>query len=286
MKAKKSYGWLVATIIIFLSVTIFLTAAQHRAVAKGTSDQPSGHILIERDTDEEHPRIHTPDPSGIGSDLDIGHDEDKRSRGFVVPDHTARDFWSRHPNLYIDYNFKDFHDDDFMRDFEDMMEQFEQMQKNMDSMFERWRRRRTDPFSGKFRFFQDDDTKWYAPWRQLDIPGSGLNIRADIQDTGNAYIVTCDIPGMDKDQINITFSDNVLTIEGNKETLIEKQDDRGNILRQERSYGSFSRTFVLPGQIKQDQIKSTYKDGVLTIILPKAEPTKKPKPRKIPIDYI
>ncbi len=91
----------------------------------------------------------------------------------------------------------------------------------------------------------------------------------DIKETNNEFIVTAELPGMKKDDIHIAYKDGVLTIEGERKQ--EKEEKDVNFHRVERRYGKFYRTFQLPSQIQEDKIEATYKDGVLTIVLPKAE---------------
>jgi HSP20 family protein len=75
-----------------------------------------------------------------------------------------------------------------------------------------------------------------------------------------------------KDDIKVTIKDNVLTISGEKKQ--EKETKNENFHRIERVYGSFSRTFTLPGAVKVDKVEAKFKDGVLTIKLPKVEEAK------------
>ena len=87
-----------------------------------------------------------------------------------------------------------------------------------------------------------------------------------------------EVPGMLKEEIKINISENTLTIKGEKKE--EKKEDDHNYHRVERRYGTFQRSFTLPTQIRGNKVKATYKDGVLTITLPKKEEV---KPKEIPI---
>lgn len=93
----------------------------------------------------------------------------------------------------------------------------------------------------------------------------------DIQKTQDAYIVKSDLPGLQKDKINLTVQNNILTIEGTRETSSEKQDEKSGFFAQERSYGSFARSVPLPGPVDETKINAQYKDGVLVITLPKIQ---------------
>ncbi len=89
----------------------------------------------------------------------------------------------------------------------------------------------------------------------------------DMEEKDNAYIVQVDMPGLDKDKIDITVRGEILTIQGQRETM--SQEESGSYYTQERSYGSFSRSLRLPGPVDETNIKAEYKNGVLLITLPK-----------------
>jgi len=91
----------------------------------------------------------------------------------------------------------------------------------------------------------------------------------EIRELDNEFIVTAELPGMKKEDVDIEFVNGVLFIRGEK---FEKQtDDKRNLLVWERRYGAFQRSFVLPNTIDQDKIKAEIQHGVLRIALPKAE---------------
>jgi HSP20 family protein len=100
----------------------------------------------------------------------------------------------------------------------------------------------------------------------------------DIIENGDTYVLKAELPGMNKDDVKITLEENVLTIKGEKKNEDEKKDD--NVHRLERSYGLFERSFTLPGTIKVNDIDAQYKNGILTLTLPKAEEA---KPKKIEV---
>ncbi|MCM8775728.1 MAG: Hsp20/alpha crystallin family protein [Candidatus Omnitrophica bacterium] len=93
----------------------------------------------------------------------------------------------------------------------------------------------------------------------------------DLQEKGNSYVVTVDLPGLEKDKIDISVRGNLLTIQGVRKTESESKDASGGFYTQERSYGSFSRTITLPGPVDESNIKAEYQNGVLIISLPKIE---------------
>jgi len=96
----------------------------------------------------------------------------------------------------------------------------------------------------------------------------------DIKETKDDFVLMAEVPGMSKDDIKINISENTLTIKG------EKKEDDHNYHRVERRYGTFQRSFTLPTQIQGNKVKAAYRDGVLTITMPKKEEV---KPKEIPI---
>ncbi|MEI7750734.1 MAG: Hsp20/alpha crystallin family protein [Candidatus Omnitrophota bacterium] len=92
----------------------------------------------------------------------------------------------------------------------------------------------------------------------------------DLEETKDAYIVKSDLPGLEKDKIDLTVKENVLTIEGMREVTNKTGDPQSGYYAQERSYGSFARSLNLPGPVDEAKIAADYKNGVLTITLPKA----------------
>lgn len=90
----------------------------------------------------------------------------------------------------------------------------------------------------------------------------------DIRDIGDSYLLEADLPGFNKEDIHVDIKNNHLTISAERHSEIEKKDDKGNVIHSERSFGSFSRGFDLSG-VEEDRISASYKDGVLTLNLPK-----------------
>jgi len=98
----------------------------------------------------------------------------------------------------------------------------------------------------------------------------------DIADTEKAYEITAELPGMDEKNVEVKLSNGVLTIKGEKNE--EKEEKKKDYHLSERRYGSFQRSFTVPDGIEVDKIDATFKDGVLTVCLPKtAEAQKKEK---------
>ncbi|HHW30926.1 MAG TPA: Hsp20/alpha crystallin family protein [Clostridiaceae bacterium] len=114
------------------------------------------------------------------------------------------------------------------------------------------------------KLFEDFFSDSYFP---VFLPGSNA-IRADIRETDKEYIIEAEVPGVSKDNIKIDLRDDVLTIavDYNEETKIEEK----GYIRKERRSGSFCRSFHVDN-IKHEEVKAKYNDGILTIVLPKKE---------------
>jgi HSP20 family protein len=94
----------------------------------------------------------------------------------------------------------------------------------------------------------------------------------DVSETKDNVIVNAEIPGMSKDDIQVSVQDNILTLSGEKKQ--EKEEKNVGYHRIERSYGSFRRSFTLPTFVQTDKVKAAYKGGILKITLPKTEEVK------------
>jgi len=101
----------------------------------------------------------------------------------------------------------------------------------------------------------------------------------DIVETEQAYEVRAELPGIAREDVQLSIDDNVLTLSG--ERKLEKDANQESYRRRERAYGTFSRAFTLPAQVNAEGIQASFKDGVLTITVPKAEQA---KPRTISIN--
>ena len=96
--------------------------------------------------------------------------------------------------------------------------------------------------------------------------GAVFSPKMDMKQTDKKYIITMDIPGMDKDKINVEIKKDMLIVSGERQS--ESEDNNQNqYFRQERSFGSFMQAIPLPEDAKKDQIEAHYKDGVLTVIV-------------------
>jgi HSP20 family protein len=98
----------------------------------------------------------------------------------------------------------------------------------------------------------------------------------DVRETKDAYVLSAEMPGLTREDVKLTFNQGVLTLEGEKQAEARNGEEQGNgnYYQVERRYGRFSRSFRLPAGIQADKVRADYKDGVLTITVPKAEAAK------------
>jgi len=138
---------------------------------------------------------------------------------------------------------------------------------------------RWDPFNDMVQF-RDEVGRWFDA---LDKKKKGQKTAVwapdvDIKETDSEIRIKADLPGMKKEDIDISVDEDQLVIKGERRE--EKEEKDKDYVRVERNYGSFYRSFNIGVPVKSDQVKASYKEGVLELVLPKAE-AKKPKKIKI-----
>lgn len=101
---------------------------------------------------------------------------------------------------------------------------------------------------------------------------------ADISEDDDKYVVKLDLPGIDKKDVKLSFTDGQITISGERKQ--ENEEKNAKYHRVERMYGKYYRSFALPTKIKEDKIDAQFKNGQLTITIPKADEV---KPKEIEI---
>jgi HSP20 family protein len=141
---------------------------------------------------------------------------------------------------------------------------------------------RWDPFRGVNtlqeqlnRFFDDS---FRGRWNESALTTWAPAV--DIFETGNELVVKADLPDIAEKDLDVRVENNMLTIQG--ERKFEETVDKDNYLRVERAYGSFTRSFALPNTVDADKIHAEYKNGVLTVELPKRAEAK-PKQVKVQV---
>ena len=125
------------------------------------------------------------------------------------------------------------------------------------------------PFGGTgfdlWNAFNDFDKSFFGS----NMPMS--NCRTDIRDDGDKYVMESELPGFEKEDIKLDINGSQLTIAAEHSTNNDEKDEKGNYIRRERTFGSYKRSFDI-GDINTDAITAEYKNGILTIELPKKAP--------------
>jgi len=142
---------------------------------------------------------------------------------------------------------------------------FENLRREVDRLFEdfdggMWR----SPFGRSFfdlQPFSQRESTWAA------VPA------VDVAETEKAYEITAELPGIDEKNVEVKFSDGVLTIKGEKQE--EKEEKKKDYYLSERSYGSFQRAFQVPDGVDTDKIEAAFKNGVLKVTMPKSAEAQK-----------
>lgn len=142
--------------------------------------------------------------------------------------------------------------------------------------------RALNPIEEMEHMFEDFFTdRWMRPFdfshpllRELPTPFmSRIAPRVDIINRDNEIILRAQIPGVDKKDLDVSMSDNTVTIKG--QTSHEEKEERGDYYRRECSSGSFSRTIALPSEVDGSKAKATFRDGILELTIPKNEESKR-----------
>jgi HSP20 family protein len=137
------------------------------------------------------------------------------------------------------------------------------------------------PFEEMERFFDNFVGRgWMRPfawdrpsWSEL-MPGfEGRMPKVDVIDRDEEVVVRAEVPGVTKDDLEVTVTDNVVTIKG--ETSHEEKEEKGDYYRSEISRGAFSRSVTLPSNVSSDKATANFSDGVLELNLPKVEKSRR-----------
>lgn len=129
-------------------------------------------------------------------------------------------------------------------------------------MLNKIQQRNSDTYSmTPFDFFEDFSRNLFNDFKSNFI-------KTDIHETDNEYIVEAELPGIPKENIQVTYEDGVLTISGQQQTDTVDEDKKGKLIRSERSLTSVQRQYLLEN-VKEDEIKASYSDGILKVTLPK-----------------
>ena len=109
-----------------------------------------------------------------------------------------------------------------------------------------------------------------------------LILRTDVEETDTSYVLQADLPGVDKEAIDLQLEDDILTIRAERKAEKKEEDSEKRYVRIERSHGVYSRSFNV-SEIDTDSIAAKFENGVLTVTLPKKEPPK-PEAKKLTVE--
>lgn len=118
-------------------------------------------------------------------------------------------------------------------------------------------------------FFEEFNDKFFDDFFSLTRPDR-YQVNADLVENDKEYQLTLELPGIEKEDIKISYENNYLTISAEKKSKIDKSDEKQNYVHKEIYYGSMQRRFYLD-DVDSDKIKANYKNGILEVKLPKKE---------------
>jgi HSP20 family protein len=139
------------------------------------------------------------------------------------------------------------------RPFSDLTRRERDMERVMNNFFDR-------------RMRQWWPEKWFGSEGGANVPA------LDVYEDKDDLVVKAELPGLDKENVEVNLADHTLIIKGEKRK--EEETKQENYYRSERSYGTFMRTLQLPKDVQADKVKATFKNGVLEIRMPKTEEAK------------
>lgn len=109
-------------------------------------------------------------------------------------------------------------------------------------------------------------------------------MKTDIKEKGDKYIIDIDLPGYDKENIDLEIEDGYLKVTAKIDKNVDESDEDEKYIHKERFYGECSRSFYIGKNIKEEDIKASFKKGILTLTIPKEEQKKLEEKKKIQID--
>jgi len=147
--------------------------------------------------------------------------------------------------------------------------------------------RALSPFESMERWFEEAFRRPFSlmgpSWwpRFKEVVTEEVIPSVDIFEEADNVVVKAELPGMSKENIDVSMTDNTISISGEKKK--EEKVEKKNYYREERSYGSFTRSFRLPAEVDTAKAKASFKAGILEIRIPKTEEAKK-REKKVPIE--
>lgn len=124
-----------------------------------------------------------------------------------------------------------------------------------------------------FREIEEFERRFFGGFFSPTISGSDVSgFRTDITDKGDHFLMEADLPGFEKSDIHLELDKDILKISAERHSKAEEKDDSNRVIRMERSYGSYARSFNV-SSVDTDRIKAKYENGVLILTLPKKQET-------------
>ncbi|MFB6196063.1 MAG: Hsp20/alpha crystallin family protein [Haloplanus sp.] len=139
-------------------------------------------------------------------------------------------------------------------------------------------RKSLSPFDELARLFdrmQDNVEEIARDWDEEELESlssTASSVAIDLKDEDEAFVLTAELPGFDKNDIDLRVTDRTLRLEAEHETESEEESE-GDYIRRERRSTSVARSVTLPAAVEADDVSATFQNGVLTVRLPKTEPT-------------
>lgn len=136
-------------------------------------------------------------------------------------------------------------------------------------MFDITRRSNRNPaYYNPFREMEELERRFFGPaWDDFFRSTDLAEFKTDITDEGDSFLLEADLPGFDKNDIHLELDGDTLTVKAERHSNVEKKE-KGKVVRVERGYGSYSRSYDITG-IEAEGIRASYENGVLKLTLPK-----------------
>lgn len=109
-------------------------------------------------------------------------------------------------------------------------------------------------------------------------------MNTDVRESDTAYTVDMDLPGFNKDDIHVDLKNGYLNVSATRQSKDDQKDENGKYLRRERYYGTCTRSFYVGDDVKRDDIKASYKDGTLSLTIPKKDAKEVEESQRIAIE--
>lgn len=137
------------------------------------------------------------------------------------------------------------------------------------------------PFETLWDMQREMDRLLDTVWGRTPTEQVTWAVPADVVETDNEIRCTVEVPGLKPEDIDVVVENNVLTVSGEKKFEAREGDESKGTYHQERRYGRFDRSFILPRNVDASRVQAAYEQGVLSIVLPKTEES---KPRRVQIN--